>query len=58
MVKENWITKQQAARQVFPDIQPRVASGSLAGPKGYVISWVENQLQALGGVQMFDQVLS
>jgi membrane peptidoglycan carboxypeptidase len=51
MAKEKWITKKQAATQVFPFIQPRVASGSLAGPKGYVISWVENQLQALGFTQ-------
>ncbi len=36
-------------------IQPRVASGSLAGPKGYVISWIENQLQQFGFTQ--DQLM-
>ena len=55
MVKAKWLTKAQEAQQVFPYIQPRVASGSLAGPKGYVISWIENQLQQFGFTQ--DQLL-
>ncbi len=55
MVKAKWITKAQRAIQVFPFIQPRVSPGSLAGPKGYVISWIENQLQQFGFTQ--DQLL-
>lgn len=55
MVKANWLTKADEAKLKFPYIQPRVSSGSLAGPKGYVISWVENQLQTLGFTQ--DQLM-
>lgn len=51
MVKEKWLTPALRAQQVFPFIQPRVSPGSLAGPKGYVISWVENQLQQFGFTQ-------
>ena len=55
MVKAHWLTAKEEARMNFPLIQPRVSSGSLAGPKGYVISWVENQLQGLGFSQ--DQLM-
>ena len=55
MVKAHWLTAKEEARMSFPLIQPRVSSGSLAGPKGYVISWVENQLQGLGFSQ--DQLM-
>ncbi len=48
MVEEKWLTKEQAAKVKFPIINPRVTSGALAGPKGYVISWVERELNALG----------
>ena len=48
MVEEKWLTKEQAAKLKFPVIKPRVTSGALAGPKGYVISWVERELNALG----------
>ena len=48
MVEEKWLTKEQAAKLKFPVINPRVTSGALAGPKGYVISWVERELNALG----------
>ncbi len=48
MVEEKWLTKEQAAKVKFPTINPRVTSGALAGPKGYVISWVERELNALG----------
>lgn len=51
MVKAKWLTAREEARQTFPFIQPRVSPGSLAGPKGYVISWVENQLQQFGFTQ-------
>ncbi len=55
MVKAKWLTPTQEAKQVFPFIQPRVSPGSLAGPKGYVISWIENQLQQYGFTQ--DQLM-
>jgi membrane peptidoglycan carboxypeptidase len=55
MEKEKWITTAQRAKQVFPFILPRVSSGSLSGPRGYVISWIENQLQQFGFTQ--DQLL-
>jgi membrane peptidoglycan carboxypeptidase len=48
MVDAKWLTKEQAAKAKFPIINPRVTSGALAGPKGYVISWVEHELNALG----------
>ena len=55
MVKEKWITTAQRTKQVFPFMLPRVSSGSLSGPRGYVISWIENQLQQFGFTQ--DQLL-
>jgi len=55
MVKANWLSPAQRAHEKFPFIQPRVRSGSLAGPKGYVVSWIENQLQQFGFTQ--DQLL-
>jgi len=48
MLEEKWLTKEQAAKAKLPVINPRVTSGALAGPKGYVISWVERELNALG----------
>ena len=48
MVAEHWITKTQAARAVFPEIKPKVKSGDLAGPKGYVMSWAVHELQKFG----------
>jgi len=48
MLSEHWITAAQARAAKFPQLHPRVTSGSLAGPKGYVMSWVVNQLGTLG----------
>lgn len=48
MVSEKWITKAQASKAKFPDLKPRVKSGDLAGPKGYVISWAVHELQKFG----------
>ena len=48
MVEEKWLTKEAAAKIKFPVVNPRVTSGALAGPKGYVISWVEHELNKLG----------
>ncbi len=55
MVKAKWLAPREAARQIFPFVQPRVSPGSLAGPKGYVVSWIENQLQQFGFTQ--DQLM-
>ena len=55
MVKAGWLTAAKEKQMAFPFIQPRVSPGSLAGPKGYVISWIENQLQQFGFSQ--DQLL-
>jgi membrane peptidoglycan carboxypeptidase len=48
MVEAGWLEKDKAAKIKFPIINPRVTSGALAGPKGYVISWVERELNQLG----------
>ena len=48
MVDANWLDAETAKKIKFPVINPRVSSGALAGPKGYVISWVEHELNTLG----------
>jgi membrane peptidoglycan carboxypeptidase len=48
MVEANWLDAEIAKKIKFPVINPRVTSGALAGPKGYVISWVEKELNKLG----------
>jgi len=48
MVEANWLDAEIAKKIKFPEINPRVTSGALAGPKGYVISWVEKELNKLG----------
>ena len=48
MVSQNWLTKEEAAKLTYPVIRERVTSGALAGPKGYVISWVVHELTKLG----------
>jgi membrane peptidoglycan carboxypeptidase len=48
MVKADWLDAEKAKKIKFPVINPRVTSGALAGPKGYVISWVEKELNKLG----------
>ena len=48
MVEANWLDAEKAKKIKFPVINPRVTSGALAGPKGYVISWVEHELNTLG----------
>lgn len=55
MVRAKWITAREEARQTFPFIEPRVSPGSLAGPKGYLISWIENQVHQFGFTQ--DQLM-
>jgi membrane peptidoglycan carboxypeptidase len=48
MVSENWLTKEEATAITFPVIRERITAGALAGPKGYVISWVVHELTKLG----------
>ncbi len=48
MVSEGWLTKDKAAKAKFPELKPRVKSGDLAGPKGYVISWAVHEVQKFG----------
>ena len=48
MQKAHWITKSQAAKEKFPFIEPRTLGGTLGGPKGYVVSWVQHELLNLG----------
>ncbi len=48
MVSKEWLTKDEAAKLTYPVIRERVTSGALAGPKGYVISWVVHELAKLG----------
>ena len=48
MVEMKWLEKEVAEKTKLPIINPRVTSGALAGPKGYVISWVERELNQLG----------
>ncbi|MEY3133492.1 MAG: hypothetical protein RIT49_150, partial [Actinomycetota bacterium] len=48
MVEQKWLDKDRADKIKLPIINPRVTSGALAGPKGYVISWVERELNQLG----------
>ena len=48
MVEAKWLDAEKAKKIKFPVINPRVTSGALAGPKGYVISWVEHELNKLG----------
>jgi membrane peptidoglycan carboxypeptidase len=48
MVGAKWITKEEAAKVKFPTVSPRVTSGSLSGPKGYVIALAQQELNALG----------
>ena len=48
MVSQKWLTKDEAAKLSYPIIRDRVTSGALAGPKGYVMSWVVHELTKLG----------
>ncbi|MSY99509.1 MAG: penicillin-binding protein, partial [Actinobacteria bacterium] len=48
MVSQEWLTKDEAAKLSYPIIRDRVTSGALAGPKGYVMSWVVHELTKLG----------
>ena len=48
MVKTGWLDEAKAKKMKFPTILPKVTSGALAGPKGYLMSYVTAELQKLG----------
>lgn len=48
MVIAKWLTSDEAAKIKFPFVSPRVTSGSLSGPKGYIIARAQQELNALG----------
>lgn len=48
MLSAKWITKEEASKVKFPEVRPRVTSGSLSGPKGYVMALAQKELNTLG----------
>ena len=48
MVTAKWITPEEAAKVKFPTISPPVTSGSLSGPKGYIMAAAQKELNSLG----------
>lgn len=48
MVEAKWITQEEATKAKFPVISPPVTSGSLSGPKGYIIAAAQKELNTLG----------
>ena len=55
MLDKNWITEAEAKAAKMPVVIPRTTSGSLSGPKGYIIDSVQKELSKLGFTQ--DQLL-
>ncbi len=48
MVKTGWLDAAKAKTLKFPTINAKITSGALAGPKGYLMSYVTAELQKLG----------
>jgi membrane peptidoglycan carboxypeptidase len=55
MLDKNWITEAEAKAAKLPVVVPRTTSGSLSGPKGYIIDAVQKELSKVGFTQ--DQLL-
>lgn len=55
MLDKKWITEEEAKAAKMPTVIPRTTSGSLSGPKGYIIDAVQKELSKLGFTQ--DQLL-
>jgi membrane peptidoglycan carboxypeptidase len=55
MLDKKWITEAEAKAAKMPVVTPRTTSGSLSGPKGYIIDAVQKELSKLGFTQ--DQLL-
>jgi membrane peptidoglycan carboxypeptidase len=51
MLDKNWITEAEAKAAKLPVVVPRTTSGSLSGPKGYIIDAVQKELGKLGFTQ-------
>ena len=50
MVEAGWLDEARGERlkEKEPKVNPRLTSGRLAGPRGYLISWVQRELNQLG----------
>jgi len=50
MVEAGWLKKERGEKLKAkePSVNPRLSSGQLAGPKGYLVSWVQRELNQLG----------
>jgi len=48
MVSEKWLAQEEADKLIYPTIKEPVTAGALAGPKGYLMSWVVLELGKLG----------
>ncbi len=50
MVDEGWLSEKRGEKLKAnePPVNPRLSSGRLAGPRGYLISWVQRELNQLG----------
>ncbi|MFM7463227.1 MAG: transglycosylase domain-containing protein, partial [Actinomycetota bacterium] len=50
MVEADWLNETRAAKlkELKVEVNPRLSSGRLAGPRGYLISWVQRELNILG----------
>jgi len=55
MVQKGWLTKKEAAKLKVPYIIPRATSGTLSGPKGYIIESVRKELIKFGFTE--DQIM-
>ncbi len=51
MLDKNWITEAEAKAAKLPVVVPRTTSGSLSGPKGYIIDVVQKELSKVGFTQ-------
>lgn len=50
MVEAKWLKESRAAKlkEIKVEVNPRLSSGRLSGPRGYLISWVQRELNILG----------
>ena len=48
MHNEGWISDKRYEKVKFPEVKSRVRSGTLSGPKGYLMQAVQSELNSLG----------
>ncbi len=48
MHNERWISDKRYEKVKFPEVKSRVRSGTLSGPKGYLMQAVQSELNSLG----------